>query len=118
VLPSLLRYIEKRGQIPEKLTLSLASLLILYKENVLSKDGLIFQDEKYVLEFFKGLWFDYDGSRAATVGVAKKALENVSLWGQDLNKVNGLGEKVADHLTAIITHGMRKALTDTLRIKD
>ncbi len=118
VLPSLLGYIEKRGEIPERLALSLASLLAVYKENVMSENSLIFQDDPNILEFFKSLWSGYDGSYTASVRVVKNVLENANLWDQDLTRVDGLGEKVADLLAAIINDGMEKALTDTLRMRD
>lgn len=118
-LPSLLEYQQLNGQLPEKLTFSLAALLYVYRHGTVEgqhmqarrdKGGFVMQDDLPVLEFFVKTWALFDGSKESVQQIAKQALANCGIWGQDLNTIGGLTAKVADYLWQIESEGIRPVL--------
>ena len=75
VLPSVLKYIEIKKELPRRLLFSLAALIKLYENPI--------NDTPEVLEFFK---------RSPSV---KEILGNESFWGQDLNKIDEVTDVVS-----------------------
>jgi tagaturonate reductase len=116
VLPSILEYQAKHGKLPEKLTFSLAALIAVYKDGKVDGTGMqarreqgefVMKDDVPVLEFFAQVWSGFDGSKAAANQVASKVLANTAIWGQDLNRVTGLTDKVGNYLYSIATDGVQ-----------
>ncbi len=114
-MPSLLGYVEKTGELPARLTFSLASLISLYRGGVLvdgklecQRDGQPYQlqDDAAVLEFSAAT-----GDMCPCEQV-KAFLSNEDFFGPDLCKVPGLVESVAESLTAIIEKGVRAVMED------
>ena len=92
LLPSVLRYIELKKQLPEKLVFSLAAIIRFYKGEW-KGDSILLNDTPEVLDFFKKVWSIDD------VGIiAHETLSNEKLWGIDLTKVSGLEAAVKGHL--------------------
>ena len=119
VLPSILEYKELHGKLPEKLTFSLAALIAVYKDGKVEgpfmkarreKGEFTMQDDQWALEFFEDTWKDYDGSKEASKKVAETVLANSKMWGQDLNEVDGLADKVADYLYQITNDGIKSTI--------
>ncbi len=95
VLPSVLEYKKRTGKLPENLLYSLAALIRFYKGEW--KGNIIpLNDSADVLEFFKTAWHDQDID--ATV---QTVLSNEAFWGQDLNDIEGLTERVIHGLVQI-----------------
>ncbi|HEV8513363.1 MAG TPA: tagaturonate reductase [Cyclobacteriaceae bacterium] len=92
VLPSVLKYVELKKQLPEKLILSLAALIRFYKGEWRG-EIITLNDTPEVLSSFKNAWSSADLST-----VAHKILSNKSLWGIDLTIIAGLEDKVKNHL--------------------
>jgi tagaturonate reductase len=88
VLPSVLRYIEMKGQLPKRLLYSLAALIKLYKTTI--------RDTPEVTEFFKKAWATNDA-----VYAARAVLGNKEFWGRDLNEIPGLNKLVTEDLKAL-----------------
>ena len=114
-MPSLLGYVEKTGELPARLTFSLASLMGLYRGGkleggklVCDRDGQPYelQDDAAVLAFFA------ETSNATPAEQVKAFLSNETFFGPDLCKVPGLIDSVADSLTAILERGMRAVMTE------
>jgi len=106
VLPSILEYQKRKGELPEMLTFSFAALLAFYKGNEIRDNSLIgrrgneeykIMDDMPVLEFFKDVW---DGNDAETVVV--KTCANITFWDIDLNQLPGFAEKVIGYLKDIL----------------
>lgn len=119
VLPSILEYVNRKGALPPVLTFSMASLIAFYKgteirENSLmgSRNGSEYRitDDMPVLEAFKTLWADFDGTREGAGLLVSKALAMTELWGTDLNSVEGFGALVTEYLFDIIAYGMDRAI--------
>jgi tagaturonate reductase len=112
-MPSLLGYVERKGELPKHLTFSIAALMAFYtgseiRDKVLigNRDGKEYEihDDAAVLEFFAA------NSSKATAEFVHAYLSNVDFHGQDLTKVSGLEAAVVAYLDDIRTLGMRKAI--------
>jgi len=119
VLPSILEYKQLNGKLPEKLTFSLAALIAVYKDGKVEgaqmkarreKGEFIMQDDAWALEFFEKTWQSFDGSKEASKRVAEAVLANTKMWGQNLNEVEGLSDKVADYLYQITNDGIKSTI--------
>lgn len=95
VLPSLLKYVEIKNELPVNLTFALAALIRFYQGEFDGKQ-LPVMDDAPVLEKFKEIWSTNDLGE-----VAKRALSEVSFWDTDLTQVPGLTESVTRALCAI-----------------
>lgn len=109
LLPSLIDYIKKYGQIPKKLTFSLAALFVLYRYTS------ELQDDPWVLEFFNDVWAQYEKEKS-TVYLVEKVLANEYIWGQNLNHVDGLNVALRQQLEKILNTGIEKALEDMVKL--
>ena len=116
-MPSFLGYIEKKGKLPARLTVSLAALMAFYTGSEIRDKALIghrkdaeynVMDDMAVLEFFR------DNSGKESFEFAKAFLGRTDFFGQDLNEIEGLTDAIASHLEDIKENGMRAALCKTL----
>lgn len=114
-MPSLLKYVEKTGKLPERLTFSLASLMALYhggqlKEGKLEclRDGQPYtlQDDAPVLAFFA------ENSDKPAMKMAQMFLSNEAFFGQDLTTIPGLLDAVGKALEEILARGMKAVMTE------
>ncbi len=119
VLPSILEYQQIHNKLPEKLTFSLAALIAVYKDGKVEgsvmkarreKGEFTMQDDLWALEFFEETWKNFDGSQEASKKVAETVLGNTRMWGQDLNEVAGLTDKVTHYLYQIANSGIQATI--------
>lgn len=112
-MPSLLGYVERKGELPAHLTFSIAALMAFYTGTEIRDKALIghrngqeynIMDDMAVLEFFAA------NSGKDSKEFTEAYLSNEGFHGQDLTKVAGLSEAVASYLEDIRTLGMRKAI--------
>lgn len=108
-LPSLLQYVESKGQLPEKLVFSLSALISFYSGRR-GEESIQLADDVDILEWFASLWGGWDGTDAGLHGLTTDVLAATNRWGCDLNEVAGLTDKVAEGLIAIEKFGMKQAL--------
>ena len=112
-MPSLLVYREQTGELPPRLTFSLAALISLYRNGKL-KDGkleclrdgkpYVLQDDAALLSFFA----DREGASAETL--AKEFIEREDFFGPELKAVPGLIEAVTGCLKEIEQAGVRAVM--------
>ncbi len=109
VLPSVLEYIKRKGELPQCLLFSLASLIAFYKGD---RNGaeIPLKDDQSALDFFKTQWATED-----IPAVAKATLENTDFWGQDLTQFDGLLEAVTQNLENIVSNGMESSLRNFVK---
>ena len=106
---------ENTGELPARLTFSLASLMSLYRSGQLvdgklqckrGEETYTLQDDAAVLEFFAG------SHMMTTANQVKAFLSNEEFFGPDLCKVPGLIESVTASLNAILEKGMRAVMEE------
>lgn len=112
-LPSLLAYRNQKGELPARLSFSLAALLDFYTGRERAEQGLrgyrngqeyLIMDEENVLEFFA------ENSGKEVEDYVHEALSREAFWGEDLSIIDGLKEAVTVYLRDIRLLGMRTAL--------
>ncbi|WP_258359223.1 tagaturonate reductase [Moorella sulfitireducens (nom. illeg.)] len=123
VLPSLLDYVAREKKVPTKLTFSLAAMASLFKDGKTNgrhfegrrpQGDFIVEDDPGALVFWQTAWQQYKGTPDSARETAKYILDNSAIWGQDLNTVPGLAEKMGVYLQEIVTGGMVAALEKVL----
>ncbi|MCK0157068.1 tagaturonate reductase [Cellulophaga sp. F20128] len=109
VLPSVLDYLKNTGELPKRLTFSLAALIRFYKGD---RNGvpIPLQDDSSVLTFFTEAWSTYAGTEESMFVLVTAVLSNTSFWGQDLTEVEGLAAQVTSYLFQIEKEGINNAI--------
>ncbi|WP_200977341.1 tagaturonate reductase [Echinicola sp. 20G] len=95
VLPSLLEFVERKGELPQNLVHSLAALLLFYKGNFDGKPTPV-NDSEDIENYFKSIWKNDDLEE-----VAHGALSYKALWDMDLTTVDGLEEAVVREMNVL-----------------
>jgi tagaturonate reductase len=106
-LPGLKTYLERTGQLPSGLVLGLAGIITYYKGSKRGKDSVIPNDDKTILDLLTKLWKSNDAAK-----VAQGVLAAEFIWGEDLNKINGLTVKLTSYLQTIQEKGVKDILCD------
>lgn len=113
VLPSLLEYQKRKGQLPERLIFSLASLIYFYKGDR-NGEKTNLADDRAVLDFYQEAWSKWDGSNEGLEDLVMKVLALDNIWKADLNQIDGLRENVSYYLTRIVNLGMKEAIREVI----
>lgn len=109
VLPSILKYKNRFGQIPPRLAFSLAATIAFYRGKRDNED-IALNDDAATMELLKNAWLKTDRSDTSIKNVVTEVLSYQKNWKKDLNEVEGLNEAVTKHLINIEKHGMQKAI--------
>lgn len=108
VLPSLLDYLEIKGQLPKVLSFSLAALIAFYRNEGGTGLGRVnaypVADSDGIAAFFEEQWKSND-----IPAIVKNVLARTDFWDMDLNTVPGLTENVITNLKNIQADGVRLA---------
>ncbi|TAH67120.1 MAG: tagaturonate reductase [Anaerolineaceae bacterium] len=114
ILPSILDYIDHKGELPFMLTFSIAALIEFYRGLKEQDNGVyvnkrhgeeyLILDDNSVIEFFK------INSQMDDEVLVKSFLSVEEFWDQDLNKLPGFSEAVRSYLRDINDLGMREAI--------
>ncbi len=96
ILPSLLAYYARTGELPARLVLAVAAFIRLYRGEWRG-ETLELNDDPAVLAWFAAQWAQTDSIEALVSAV----LGNAALWGEDLTAIPGLARQVSDCLRAI-----------------
>ena len=116
ILPTILDYHKKTGQLPELLCFSFAALLAFYKVEEIRDGTLIgirgnsdeyqIADTPDVLAFFEALWHQQSNISK----IVTKTCSQTSFWDMDLNLLPGFAEKITEHLQNILHDGVKKTI--------
>ncbi len=109
VLPSILEYVKRKGEIPQKLSFSLAATIAFYKGKR-GEEAINLNDDAPLLELLKSAWAKYDGTDESLEDVVTEVLGYERNWKMNLNQVEGLTAAVTKHLINIEKDGMQKAI--------
>src|SRR5699024_9965946 len=84
VLPSVLEYIKKEGNVPEKLAFSLAATIAFYRGKR-GEEEISLNDDAAILILLKNAWSKYDGTDESVEAVVREVLGYERNWKLDLN---------------------------------
>lgn len=109
-LPGLKTYLERFGHLPEGLVLGLAAIITYYRGGTRA-DGAPIQpnDAPEVVALLSALWQQPDLRR-----IAEGVLAARDIWGEDLNRLPGLTDKLEEYLSLIDKQGMLAAVSQYL----
>ena len=121
VLPSVEQYLAMKGELPPRLTFSLAALITFYRGTEVRDGALIgnrggeeyrIQDSQSILETFARLWSGFDGSYEGIHALTESVLQREDWWGKDLRQLPGFSEWVGGYVESILNRGVRATLRD------
>ncbi|GHT85239.1 altronate oxidoreductase [Bacteroidia bacterium] len=92
-LPGLKIYLERTGQLPSGLVQGLAAIIKYYKGGKRGENVIVPNDDKAILDLLTELWQSNDAAK-----VAQGVLGAEFIWGEDLNRIPGLTEKLTGYL--------------------
>lgn len=109
-LPGLKEYLKRKGVLPEGLILGLAAILTYYKGGKRA-DGteIVPNDDPKNINLMKELW-----GTNSTRTVAENTLAIEDIWGEDLNRIPGLTDRVIYYLDAIQLKGIHEVVKEIL----
>ncbi|MDR3246133.1 MAG: tagaturonate reductase [Prevotellaceae bacterium] len=111
-LPGLKTYLERKGSLPDGLVLGLAAIITYYKGGKRGDDEIVIQDDQKIIDLLKSLW-----ATGSAKQIAEGVLAATFIWGEDLNKIQGLADKTAYYLDIIREKGMREVVNEILATK-
>ena len=112
-MPSFHDYVTNEGKLPKHLTFSIAALMAFYTGTEIRDKALIGhrgEEEYNILDDMSVLEFFAANSSKEPEEYALAVLSNVDFWGEDLSKIDGLTEKIAEYIASIREIGMRETL--------
>jgi len=109
-LPGLKTYLARKGELPEGLVLGLAGITTYYKGDARA-DGAKAEpnDAKEILQLLQDLW-----ATGSTQKVAEGVLGAEFIWGEDLNAIPGLTQRIVYYLDAIQQKGMLNVVKEII----
>ena len=101
-LPGLKEYLKRKGSLPEGLVLGLAAIMVYYRGGKRA-DGveIIPNDAPEIMALLSQLW-----SEGSVENLVERVLGTTSIWGEDLNSIPLLAERVAYYIDKIQNQGM------------
>lgn len=107
LLPTYNDYVKRFNVVPKHILFTFAAMCVFYRGKRGSQDIAI-ADSEQNLAFWRDVW-----QRGDMKEVAKAALSNEAIWGQNLASIENV-ESVSVYLQDITQNGMRKALQNFL----
>ena len=114
VLPSLMEYHKRKGELPKALVFSLAALIHFYKGE-LNGEKITLKDDPQAITYLQELWSKTDKSSEGFRKMAHTVLAWEYAWKTDLNKLSGLENLLAKYLYVIEAEGMQAAVKTCLQ---
>ena len=108
-LPGLKIYHERKGELPSGLVLGLAGIITYYKGGKRNDEIITPNDDKAILDLLTELWNLNDLDK-----LAERVLSAGLIWGEDLNIIPGLKEKLVGYLRSIEEKGMLETVKTIL----
>ena len=109
-LPGLKTYLKRKGHLPEGLVLGLAAIMVYYRGGKRA-DGvdIVPNDAPEIMELLSKLWKEGD-----VENLVKTVLAQTSIWGEDLNAIPGLQDRVVYYINRINEVGMLDTVKELL----
>ncbi|MDD2417211.1 MAG: tagaturonate reductase [Parabacteroides sp.] len=100
-LPGLKTYFDRKGVLPSGLVLGLAAIITYYKGGKRGDDEIKILDDVKITTLLTDLW-----ATGCTTRVTEGVLNAEFIWGENLNLIPGLTEKIVYYLNSIQEKGM------------
>lgn len=113
VIPQLLKYVEKNGQVPPLMASALAGQILLYRGLRNGQKVELTDTPKWMSEF-EQLWQQFNQQKLTAKELVSQVLSASWHWEQDLTDIPGLVDKVSTTLDSFLAQGVRRTLTNTL----
>lgn len=104
-LPGLKIYLERKGELPVGLVLGLAAIITYYKGGKRGNTDIIPNDDKAIVDLLKILWTTNNFDM-----IAQCVLAAEFIWGENLNEIPGLTDKLSFYLKLIDEFGMKETV--------
>ena len=104
-LPGLKIYLERKGELPSGLVLGLAAIITYYKGGKRGNTEIVPNDDKAIVDLLSILWT----TRNFDV-IAQCVLAAEFIWGENLNLIPGLKDKLSFYLKLIDEFGMKETV--------
>lgn len=107
-LPGLKEYLKRKGSLPEGLVLGLAAIMVYYRGGKRA-DGveIIPNDAPEIMALLSQLW-----SEGSVENLVERVLGTTSIWGEDLNSIPLLAERLAYYIDKIQNQGMLQTVKE------
>ncbi|MDP4089560.1 MAG: tagaturonate reductase [Bacillota bacterium] len=112
-LPTLLEYLKRKGELPQKLVFSLAALIEFYKGKR-GEEDIKLVDDSDILDLYNAAWGSFDGTEAGLRKIVMTVLGYEKNWKMNLNDVRGLTDAVTHYLVSIEKSGIKEALKEVM----
>ena len=109
-LPGLKTYLERKGKLPEGIVMGLAAICAYYKGGKRGDVEIVPNDDPKIMDHLHELW-----ATGCIHAVAQGVLGAEFIWGEDLNKIPGLTDKLTADITLIRDKGMRGAVETIMK---
>jgi tagaturonate reductase len=90
--------------------LGLAAIITYYKGGKRGTDEIVVQDDQKIIDLLQSLW-----NTGSVEQIAKGVLAAGFIWGENLNDIQGLTDKVIYYLTEIQEKGMPEVVKNLLK---
>ncbi|MDD4489253.1 MAG: tagaturonate reductase [Paludibacter sp.] len=104
-LPGLKIYLERKGELPAGLVLGLAAIITYYKGGKRGNTDIVPNDDKAIVDLLKILWTTNNLEM-----IAQCVLAADFIWGENLNDIPGLTDKLSFYLKLIDEFGMKETV--------
>lgn len=108
-LPGLKIYLQRKGELPAGLVLGLAGIITYYKGGKRGEDEIVPNDDKAIMDLLTNLW-----ASGCTKTIAEGVLGAEFIWGENLNIIPGLTDRVIANLNSIQEKGMLETVKSIL----
>ncbi|MFI3205916.1 MAG: tagaturonate reductase [Clostridia bacterium] len=117
VMPSLLEYIDKFGELPKLITASFAFYIAFFSGKKLDENGFFgtrngsdypIKDDKEICEFY------FENKDLSAEELVAKVCANKDFWGMDLSELKGFESQVCEYLNKINTVGSYQVMKELI----
>ena len=109
LLPAFLDYLGNEGSFPKRIAFSLACLIRFYKGEF-ANETIELKDNIEILNFFKEEWGKVTSGQQSLEALVQNIFRNESIFGYDLNKINGLVPFVVAQIESVQKIGVVESL--------
>jgi tagaturonate reductase len=116
VLPSLIEFQKINGEVPERISLSMAAMFAFYRGKIGNKIIAV-KDDENIIALFNSLWNNFDNKKINEMQLVTAVLKDKTIWDIDLTTVPGLVDTTSEYLKDILQYGMLEVLNQLMSSK-